>query len=115
MFTPVSVILDWIATNVVIHQGALTGEPFKVLPWQRRFLAGALDPHHVTDSALSLGRGQGKSSLIAAVAACGLAGPLRVDNSEIIVSASSFEQGRIIGRTLYHSSLSGPYRILAAV
>lgn len=98
MTTPAQLIA-WIEGNVLIHQGALAGQPFRLLTWQRKFLRGAFG-REVTDSALTIGRGNGKSSLIAAIVTAGLDGPLRQPNSEIIVAASSFEQGRIIGRTV---------------
>ena len=33
-------LLDWIGT-LTVTQGRLSGQPFVVLPWQRRFLRGA--------------------------------------------------------------------------
>ena len=45
--------------TLTIGQGRLAGQPFTVLPWQRRFLHGALAPD-VAEAALSLGRGGGE-------------------------------------------------------
>ena len=57
--------------TLTIGQGRLAGQPFTVLPWQRRFLHGALAPD-VAEAALSLGRGGGKSTLIAAIGCAAL-------------------------------------------
>lgn len=66
-----------------------------MLPWQSRFLRGALAPS-VTTSALSVGRGNGKSTFTAAIAAAALWGPLARPRGEVIVVASSYQQSRII-------------------
>ena len=76
-----------------ITQGAGLGEPFRILPWQRQFLRGLVGTDG--DCALSIGRGNGKTSLAAAIALAHLDGPLAVERSEIIFAASSFAQARI--------------------
>ena len=81
--------------SLTVTQGARAGEPFAVLPWQRRFLAGTFRPG-VRQSALSVARGNGKSTLLAGVAAATLDGPLAVRRGETIVAASSFRQARVI-------------------
>ena len=71
------------------------GQPFDVFPWEEKFLRGALADG--TDvSALSVARGNGKTTLCAAVAHSALCGPLSVPRGEIVVVASSFEQSRLI-------------------
>ena len=47
-------------------------EPFKVLDWERAFIEGAFSPDAEV-SALSIARGNGKSCLLAGVAASGVA------------------------------------------
>lgn len=76
--------------------GERDSQQFTILPWERRFLAGAFREVH--DSALSLGRGNGKSALCAAVACAVIdpKGPLHSRRAEVTVVASSFAQGRII-------------------
>ena len=86
-------LADYIA-SLTVTQGAGTGEPFRLLPWQRRFLRGAFAVEG--DSALSIGRGNGKSTLVAALAAAVVDGPLRAPRSEVVCVASSFAQGRVI-------------------
>ena len=80
-----------------IGQGRLAGERFKVLPWQRRFLRGAFKDG-VGEAALSLGRGGGKSTLTAALACAALEGPIAQPESEVLVVASSHEQGQVVFR-----------------
>ncbi len=78
-----------------ISQGPLAGQPVRLLPWERRFLKGAFRPD-VTTAALTIGRGNGKSTLTAGIGAACLDGPLAQPGAETIVVASSFQQARII-------------------
>ena len=63
--------------GLTLTQGRYAGQLFKLLPWQRRFLRGAFKPG-VMDAALSCGRGQGKTTFCAAIAAAtvDVGGPL---------------------------------------
>ena len=83
--------------GLVIGQGRLAGQPFTVLPWQGRFLRGALAAG-VSESALSLARGGGKSTFTAALACAALDGPLAEPAGEVLIVASSHEQGQIVFR-----------------
>ncbi len=76
-----------------ISQGPRAGELFELLPWQRRFLRGALAPG-VSRSAVTCGRGNGKSAFLSAVATLYLGGPLAQPRGEVVVLASSFGQAR---------------------
>ena len=80
--------------SLTVTQGAGAGVALRVLPWQRRFIsrAWAVDG----DRALSIARGNGKSTLVAAVACAAVDGPLRRPRAEVVCAASSFMQGRII-------------------
>ena len=86
-----------------VHQGALAGRPLKMLPWQRRYLRAVLGDKDVGTSALSMGRGNGKSGLIAAIATLFL-GPLDDGTrGEVAVFAASFNQARVsIGEPALH-------------
>ena len=77
-------------------QGEGVGQPFAVLPWEKRFIRGLLSR---PTSALSCGRGNGKSSLVAAIACAAVDGPLAQARAEVSVIASSFDQARIIYET----------------
>ena len=91
--TIIGALLTYLS-GLTITQGRLAGQPFKVLPWQRRFVRGAFAPG-VQSAALSVGRGNGKTALLSGIAAATLDGPLAMPRSETIIVASSFEQARI--------------------
>ena len=84
-------------SGLAVTQGALVGQPLRVLPWQRRFLRGALAPG-VYESALTMARGGGKSTFTAALACAAIDGPLAQPNSEVLIVAASLRQGAIIHR-----------------
>ncbi len=75
---------------------AYVGQHLDLIPWERRFL------HRVartrSDLAMSMARGNGKSALCGGVAAAVLDGPLRHDDAEVILVASSFSQACIMFR-----------------
>ena len=80
--------------RLTISQGDLAGELVKLLPWERKFIAGAFCPG-VDVSALTIGRGNGKTSLVAALGVACLNGPLAADRGEVVIVASSFGQAHI--------------------
>ena len=86
-------MLEYLGT-LTVTQGRLAGQPLPIFPWERRFVNGAFKPD-VVDAALSVGRGNGKTTLIAAVATAAIDGPLAVPRAETVVVASSFEQSKI--------------------
>ena len=81
-------------SGLEVSQGRLSGEALTVFPWQRRFIRGAFR-EGVTTAALSVARANGKTTLVAGIAAATLDGPLTVPRSETVLVASSFEQARI--------------------
>ena len=85
--------------GLTLSQGRYAGQLFKLQPWQRRYLRGAFKPG-VMDAALSCGRGSGKTTFVASIAAAtvDVGGPLVAPRAENIVVASSFEQGMIAFR-----------------
>ena len=85
-------LLKYLET-LTITQGEGIGEPFKLLPWERRFIRGAFSTDG--DAALSEGRGNGKTTLVAGIGAAALDGPLVVPRAETVITASSFAQGKI--------------------
>ena len=86
-------LLAWLG-GLMVTQGQGAGERLQVLPWQRRLVLGAF-AEGVTTSALSVSRGNGKSTLCAAIAAATLAGPLSTSRGETVIVASSFQQARV--------------------
>ena len=69
-------LTDYLA-GLTVTQGRRAGEPLTVLPWQRKFVAGAFKPGRTT-AALSVARGNGKTVLVAGIACAALDGPLMV-------------------------------------
>ena len=69
--------LEAYLSRLTVTQGRRAGQPFTVLPWQRRFVRGAFAPGAGT-AALSIARGGGKTTLVAGIAAATLDGPLTV-------------------------------------
>ena len=82
--------------GLTLAGGDHDGEPFAVLPWERRFLLGAF--RGPGDAGLSIARGNGKSCFLSAVASAVVdpLGPLHGRRREVVVCAASFSQGRII-------------------
>ncbi len=88
--------------GLTLAQGRFKGQPFKLHPWERRFLRGGFAPDVVT-AALSLARANGKSVLVAGIgAACvDIGAPLVEQNAECVIVASTFAQGKIIFKHLH--------------
>ena len=86
-------VIDYLG-KLPVTQGAGIGRPLDLFPWERRFIRGAL-ADGVEEAALSLGRGNGKTTLIAGLASAALDGPLATARGETVVIASSFDQARI--------------------
>ena len=88
--------------GLTIGQGRYAGERFKLLGWQKRFLAGAFG--QPDDAALSMGRAGGKSTFCAAIACAtvDVDGPLVEPMAETLLVASSFDQGLICFRHMLH-------------
>ena len=87
-------LIDYLA-GLTVTQGRRAGERLTVLPWQGRFVRGAF-AEGVQWSALSVARGNGKSALMAGIAAATLDGPLVAPRAETLIVAASFQQGRVI-------------------
>lgn len=88
--------------DLVVSQGEGSGERFKMLDWEQRFLAGAL-ADRVSEAALSVARGNGKSTFMGALATAALAeGPLAVARGDVIVVAGSAMQATIIAEHVEH-------------
>ncbi len=79
-----------------VGDGDLAGERFRVLGYQRRFLAGAFRPG-VLRAGLSLARGGGKTGLASALALDAIrpAGVLHRPGFEAVLIAASFQQARL--------------------
>ena len=85
-------LLDYCA-RLRVTEGRRAGEYLQLLPWQRRFLRGMIGS---AESALSVPRANGKTTLAAAVAAASIDGPLRMPRGLTVVVAASMRQGSIL-------------------
>ncbi len=106
-----------VGTDIIGYLGGLTlsggdldGQPFTVLPWERRFVLGAWS--RTGDAALTVARGNGKSALVAAIASAFVdpRGPLHGRRHEAVCVAASFEQSRVIYEDVL-AYLSARYRL----
>ena len=86
-------ILEFLPT-IQVTQGEGAGSPMRVLPWEEDFCRGAF-ADGISQASLTIARGNGKSTLVAALAAAHL-GPLVQPRADIVCVASSFLQGQII-------------------
>lgn len=87
--------------QLTVPSGVGQGKPFKLRPWQQRFIRDVYEPHVLRDGAwrrrvrravLSIGRKNGKTALIAALALVHLVGPEEIPNGEIYSAANDREQ-----------------------
>ena len=86
-------LIAYIGT-LTVTQGRMAGQRLPVFPWERRFIRGAF-AEGVVDSAISVGRGNGKTTLVAALACAAIDGPLAYPRAGTVVVASSFDQSKI--------------------
>ena len=99
-----------------IGDGDLIGQPFRCLPYQRKFLRGAYRPGMIR-AGCSLARGGGKTGLASALALDSIrpAGVLHREGGETIVIASAFPQAKIcfdaVRTSLELMGEDGEYRI----
>ena len=84
-----------------VGDGDQIGENYKLLSYQKSFLGGTFKPG-ILRSALSLGRGGGKTGLLSAICLAALLddSPLHRPGFETIAVASSFSQALLIGRSV---------------
>ena len=89
---PVGAIVgDWAEANLKVPTGPLRGQPFRVPDWQRDWLSGAMAPG-IREAALSCGRKNGKSGIIAALLLAHMCGPLHREQWRAVVVS---ETGRL--------------------
>lgn len=86
---------------LVVPSGEGQGEPFRLMPFQSRFVRAIYGPHRnglrvVRRAILSLGRKNGKSTLTAGLALAHLCGPEAIPNGEIYTAANEREQAALI-------------------
>lgn len=81
----------------VVPEGALIGQPMKLLPFQKRFIKAVYDNKAGTRRAiLSIARKNGKSGLIAGILLAHLVGPEARRNTQIVSGAMSRDQAALV-------------------
>ena len=86
--------LETYLSGLVTSQGWNAGSPLMVFPWQRRFLRGVYSTDY-GDAALSVARGAGKTTLVGALGAAAVDGPLVQTRGETVIVGPSLHQARI--------------------
>lgn len=89
-YPPPAVVIRWLG-KLKVTQGPLIGQPVVVLPFQRRFIRGFLGSQ---EAALTVARGNGKTTICAGLALCSFLGPMAVPAGETVIVASSLGQAR---------------------
>ena len=87
------VVADWIGAELTVPVGQGAGEPFPVWPWQRKALRGIF-ADGVQTASVSVPRGNGKTTLLAAVGVAAIAGPLARPRTETVIIGPSFTVAR---------------------
>lgn len=89
--------------RLIVPTGEGQGKPFKLRPWQKRFIRAIYEPTDretrrrlVRRAILSIGRKNGKSAMIACLALVHLIGPEAIPHGEIYSAANDRDQAAII-------------------
>ena len=105
-------VCDWIEANCVLGEGDYYGEPVVLRPFQRRFIYRLYEYYPETKrrrykrALLGMGKGNGKSPIVAAVGAYELAGG-RNAAPRVIIGAASLKQSNVVFGDL-RAMTSGP-------
>lgn len=90
-------VIAFIERYIRIPEGKLVGKPLRLMEFQKRFILAIYDnPAGTSRAYLSIGRKNGKSALIAALALAHIVGPEARQNSQIISGALSREQAALV-------------------
>ena len=84
-------VIRWLEA-LKVTKGPLVGEKLSIMPFQRQVIEGILSHSEV---AFTVARGNGKTTLIAAIGAAVLLGPMAIPYAEVVVVASSLQQATI--------------------
>lgn len=87
---------EWV-TTLKIPAGPLAGKPYRIHPWQRRWITGAMK-RGIREAGLSVSRKNGKSGLIALLLLGHLVGPMKRDGWRALVCSMT---GRL-AQQLWH-------------
>lgn len=93
-------VIDFIEC-LTCPSGIGAGSPFTLLPFQKRFIQDVYSPHQgglrvVRRAILSMGRKNGKSTLVAGLVLAHLCGPEKTANGEIYTAANERDQAALV-------------------
>ena len=100
--------------SLKITAGTGAGKPFKLRPWQKEIIRKVYDPttsdgrRLVRTALLSMGRKNGKTALVAALALCHLCGPEAEPRGQVCSAAADRNQAAIIFREMKAMVLADP-------
>jgi len=92
-------VWTWIEKYVYVPEGAQVGQKVRLLDWEKQFIEEIYDNPHITRRAiLSLGRKNGKTTLVACLVLVHLVGPEANgrQNSQIYSAAQSRDQAALV-------------------
>ena len=90
-------VCGFIETYCRVPEGRLVGKLMRLAPFQKKFIYDVFDnPAGTRLAILSMAKKNGKTSLIAALVLCFIAGPLAIRNSQIDSGAMSRDQAAIV-------------------
>ena len=86
-------LIEFLET-LVLTEGARAGDQLVLMSWQKKYIRGVFA--RPGNAALSIARGNGKSTLVAGIGTAALLGPLAIRRGLVLCVASSFGQARIV-------------------
>ena len=103
----VRALCEWAESKLEVPTGPLQGQPFRIDPWQREFLADALGPG-VREAGLSVARKNGKTGLVALVCLGYLVGPLNRPQWRGLVTSLTGELAKELRHAIELTAATGP-------
>lgn len=102
-------VCAFIETHLRVPEGRLVGQPFRLAPFQVKFILDIYDnPAGTLEAFLSIGKKNGKTGLIAGLVLAHLVGPEAIPNTEIISGAMSRDQAAQVYRYASKSAVMSP-------
>lgn len=90
-------VIAFVEKYVKVPEGKHVGKPLVLMPFQKDFIRAVYsNPHGTRRAYLSIGRKNGKSALIAALALAHIVGPEAKQNSQIVSGALSQKQAALV-------------------
>lgn len=90
-------VIEFIEEYCRVPEGALVGQPVKLLPFQKEFIRKVFDnPAQTHQAILSIGRKNGKTALCAFLMLAFLIGPMAVQNAQLYSAAQSKDQAALL-------------------